>query len=143
MRGDDCGVIGFNFGMSLLGTISFTARTVGARAMEAAMIGRSIPLILPWLVMLVSGVAIAQDRQVDEITQQLFEQYVAQQGKINTESVMAATHLVAERGRESGFWKNVLAELRRNNHHSEIGCVRVLGKMLATDAAARDVIRRR
>jgi hypothetical protein len=76
-------------------------------------------------------------------TQQLFEQYVAQQGKINTESVMAATHLVAERGRETGFWKNVLAELRRNNQQSEIGCVRVLGKMLATDAAARDVIRRR
>ena len=56
---------------------------------------------------------------------------------------MAATHLVAERGRETGFWKNVLAELKRNDEHSEIGCVRVLGKMLATDAAARDVIRRR
>jgi hypothetical protein len=29
MRGDECGVIGFNFGIGLLGTISFTARTVG------------------------------------------------------------------------------------------------------------------
>jgi hypothetical protein len=107
------------------------------------MISRSFPLILLCVVMLVSGFAMGQDRQVDEITQQLFEQYVARQGKINTESVMAATHLVAERGRETGFWKNVLAELRRNNQDSEIGCVRVLGKMLATDAAARDVIRRR
>lgn len=106
------------------------------------MISRSIPLILLTVVVLVSGIAVAQDRQADEITQQLFQQYVARQGKIDSESVMAATHLVAERGRETGFWKNVLAELNRNDERSEIGCVRVLGKMLATDAAARDAIRR-
>src|SRR5262249_4203919 len=99
-------------------------------AIEVPMTSRSIPLILLWIVLPVSGVARAQDRPVDEVTQQLFEQYVARQGKINTESVMAATHLVAERGRETGFWKKVLAELRRNNQHSEIGCIRVLGKML-------------
>jgi hypothetical protein len=99
-------------------------------------------LYLLGVVTLVSGTAVAQDQQVDEVTQQLFEQYVARSGKIETESVMAATHLVAERGRNNGFWRNVLEELQRNDQKSEIGCVRVLGKMLATDAAARDAIRR-
>jgi hypothetical protein len=95
------------------------------------------------MVLLFLGTAVAQERhEADALTRQLFEQYVARQGKINTASVMAATHLVAERGRETGFWKEVLAELRRGDPNSEIGCVRVLGKMLATDAAARDVIRR-
>jgi hypothetical protein len=84
----------------------------------------------------------AQDQAGDELTRQLFEQYVARRSKISTESILAATHLVAERGRRNGFWKSVLAELRRNDEQSEIGCVRVLGKMLETDAAARDAIRR-
>lgn len=92
--------------------------------------------------LLLPGVCAAQVSKSDEVTQQLFEQYVARQGKINTQSVMAATHLVAERGRETGFWKIVLAELRRDNQQSEIGCVRVLGKMLATDASARGAIKR-
>jgi hypothetical protein len=30
MRGDDCGVVGFNIGMNLLGTISLTAPFRGA-----------------------------------------------------------------------------------------------------------------
>ena len=107
------------------------------------MTSRSIPGILLVAVVLFSGTAVAQDRQLDEIvTQQLFEQYVARNGKINSESVRAATHLVAERGRGTGFWKHVLAELKRNNQPSEIGCVRVLGKMLAMDASARNSIRR-
>ncbi len=59
------------------------------------------------------GTAGAQDQTNDELTRQLFEQYVARRSKINTESVLAATHLVAERGRVSGFWRNILAELQR------------------------------
>lgn len=86
--------------------------------------------------------SLAHGQVGDDLTRQLFEQYVARQGKISTDSILAATHLVAERGRRNGFWKSVLAELRRNHEQSEIGCVRVLGKMLATDAAARDTIRR-
>ncbi|MAG92792.1 MAG: hypothetical protein CMJ48_03455 [Planctomycetaceae bacterium] len=92
--------------------------------------------------MLFSGIVVAQNQQADDVTRQLFEQYIARQAKISTDSVMAATHLVAERGRASGFWKDVLKELKRNNPNSEIGCVRVLGKMLAIDASARDSIRR-
>jgi hypothetical protein len=93
-------------------------------------------------VLLLSGAVWAQDRQPDEVTRQLFEQYILRGGKIDTQSVMAATHLVSQRGRETGFWKDVLAELQSDNPHSEIGCVRVLGKMLATDASARDALRR-
>jgi hypothetical protein len=106
------------------------------------MVCQSVFLMLAACAVVPGGSAVAQDRQADQVTQHLFEQYVARQGKINTGSVMAATHLVAERGRESGFWKNVLAELQRDNPPSEIGCVRVLGKMLAADAAARDALRR-
>jgi hypothetical protein len=36
----------------------------------------------------------------------------------------------------------VLAELKSGDEHSEGHCVRILGNMLATDAAARDAIRR-
>ena len=104
---------------------------------------RTTPLVCLAVATAFFGTAIAQDLTSDELTRQLFEQYVARQGKINTESVLAATHLVAERGRQNGFWRNVLAELQHNDGQSEIGCVRVLGKMLATDAAARDAIRRR
>jgi hypothetical protein len=106
------------------------------------MVCRNIFLMLAACAAVRGGSAVAQDPQSDQVTKHLFEQYVARQVKFNTESVMAATHLVAERGRESGFWKNVLAELQRDNPPSEIGCVRVLGKMLAADAAARDALRR-
>lgn len=107
------------------------------------MISQKKVLIFLGLFTLLPEISVAQERSVDQVTQQLFEQYIVRRGKINGESIIAATHLVAERGRRNGFWKNVLAELKRNNEHSEVGCVRVLGKMLATDAAARDVIRRR
>jgi hypothetical protein len=83
-----------------------------------------------------------QGKKSDEICQRLFETYIARRGKINTSTVMAASHIVAERGRNTGFWKNVLQELQKNDERSEIGCVRVLGKMLGIDAAARDVIKR-
>jgi hypothetical protein len=106
------------------------------------MASRTLLSILLAFIALPSDRAAGQEHPADEVTRQLFHQYVARQGKITTESVLAATHLVAERGRETGFWKEVLAELRRNNPNSEIGCVRVLGKMLATDAAARDTLRR-
>jgi hypothetical protein len=82
------------------------------------------------------------EKRPDDICQRLFETYIARRGKINTATVMAASHIVAERGRNTGFWRNVLQELRKDDERSEVGCVRVLGKMLAIDARARDVIRR-
>lgn len=83
-----------------------------------------------------------QNNSPDDICQRLFETYIARRGKINTSSIMAASHIVAERGRNTGFWRTVLEELRKGKEKSEAGCVRVLGKMLSIDAAARDVIRR-
>ena len=80
--------------------------------------------------------------QPDQLCQMLFDGCIARRGKINTSTVMAASHIVAGRGRNTGFWTTVLRELQKGEEQSEIGCVRVLGKMLAIDAAARDVIRR-
>lgn len=88
------------------------------------------------------AVTAAAEDQPDQLSQMLFDAYIARRGKINTSTVMAASHIVAERGRVTGFWKTVLRELQKGNERSEIGCVRVLGKMLAIDAAARDAIRR-
>ena len=89
------------------------------------------------------GVSAEEDTdQPDHLSQMLFDTYLVHGGMANTTTVMAASHIVAERGRSSGFWREVLAELKKENEQSEIGCVRVLGKMLAIDAAARDAIRR-
>lgn len=40
---------------------------------------------------------------------------IARQGKINFESVVAATHFVAERGRETGFWSLRRSRLRASS----------------------------
>jgi hypothetical protein len=103
---------------------------------------RNMTLFLVALLACVPRLASAQDRPPDEISQLLFDTYLARAGKFNTSTVIAASHIVAERGRESGFWRNVLAELMTGDEHSEVHCVRILGNMLATDAAARDTIRR-
>ena len=104
--------------------------------------GRWIVLVLLALAMSVPRIATAQDPSPDELSQMLFDAYLARPGKINTSTVMAASQIVADRGRETGFWKNVLAELQTDDEHSEVACVRILGNMLATDAAARDALRR-
>jgi hypothetical protein len=100
-----------------------------------------------WVVLVASlavlpTIAGGQDRPPDEISKLLFDAYLARPGKINTSTIMAASVIVADEGRRSGFWKDVLAELKSDDEHSEVHCVRILGNMLATDAAARDQIRR-
>jgi hypothetical protein len=101
-----------------------------------------------WRVLILSSLALlpaaagAQDRPPDEISKLLFETYLDGPRKINTSTIMAASVIVADQGRRSGFWKEVLAELRSGDEHSEVNCVRILGNMLADDAAARDAIRR-
>jgi len=103
-------------------------------------------LLLLWLACLVGvvGLVTAQEaqREPDRICKLLFDTYVARRGKVNTETVMAASHIIAERGRNNGFWRDVLRELQEGNDESEIGCVRILGEMLSVDALARDVIQR-
>lgn len=103
----------------------------------------------PWVV-LVAGVLLfvmglsAQDAepQQDQLCRMLFDTYMTGGAKIQTRTITAASHIIAERGRHSGFWRHVLGELRKNNERSELGCVRVLGKMLEVDALARDAIER-
>ena len=106
------------------------------------MTSRCISIVLSVSLVAFPGFADAQDHQTDDISKLLFETYIARPGKIESDSIRAATHLITVRGRNSSFWKEVLAELKKNNKHSEIGCVRILGKMLAIDASARDSIRR-
>lgn len=106
------------------------------------MAARFIPLILLTSLALIPRIVNGQDRQTDEISRLLFDAYIARPGKINTSTILAASHIVADRGRESGFWKEVLAELKSGDEHSEVGCVRILGSMLADDASARDALRR-
>jgi hypothetical protein len=99
-------------------------------------------IVLLAIMFLMPGIALAQNQPEDEISKLLFEAYLNGPRKTNTSTVMAASHIVAERGRMSGFWRDVLAELSSGDEHSEVNCVRILGNMLATDAAARDAIRR-
>lgn len=107
------------------------------------MISRNaISILLGAGVLLSSFSAAAQDQPPDELTQQLFEHYVIRKGKMESEPVRAAAYLVAHRGRANGFWKNVLAELRRGDKHTEARCVEILGMMLARDAVNRAAITR-
>jgi hypothetical protein len=105
---------------------------------------KTIPFLL--LVIFASTVFSGASEEVtnptDQLCQMLFDTYLARQGMINTSTIKAASHIVAERGRDTGFWKIVLRELQSGHQESELGCVRVLGNMLAIDAAARDAIRR-
>lgn len=82
---------------------------------------------------------------VDPICWQLFKEYfVAGRGaKIPTETVYAVSHIIVERGRNSGFDRIILQELRKNDERSEIQCVKLLGQIVAIDAYARTDARRR
>jgi hypothetical protein len=101
-----------------------------------------------WIAMLLAALvsvpvaAGAEEREPDQISKLLFEAYLNGPRKINSETILAASVIVADRGRRSGFWKEVLAELKSGDEHSEVHCVRILGNMLADDAAARELIRR-
>lgn len=102
----------------------------------------------PWVV-LVAGVLLfvmglsARDAEShpDGLSRMLFDAYIVTVYN-NTETVQAASHIIAERGRHSGFWRQVLEELRKNNEADEGRCVDILGRMLETDALARDAIKR-
>jgi hypothetical protein len=102
---------------------------------------RHIPLILSASLALIPIAADAQNPRPDKLCELLFDAYIARPVKESSTTVMAAAEIVADRGRETGFWRTVLEKLKTNDEHSEIGCVRVLGMMLAADAGARDAIR--
>ncbi|MEX2287219.1 MAG: hypothetical protein WD648_09030 [Planctomycetaceae bacterium] len=106
------------------------------------MVGRHCGCLLLIYLVSLALVVEADEQPTDQVCELLFEGYIARQVKINTDTIRAAEHIVAERGRGTGFWKIVLAKLKANDPANEIGCVRVLGKMLATDASEREAIRR-
>ena len=81
-------------------------------------------------------------QEPDRLCQMLFDEYIVRSGMINSATRTAAAHIVAERGRASGFWRDVLGELRKCDERTEIACVHLLGKMLEIDASARDALRR-
>ena len=86
--------------------------------------------------------ATAQNREDDPICQLLFDTYIIRTGMINYDTIMAASHIIAERGRNNGFWRKILNELQNGSEDSERGCVRILGQMLSIDALARDANKR-
>lgn len=101
---------------------------------------------LPVLAVLLGGVASAQRQQAsqarkpDQICHLLFQTYLARPRKVNHSTILAASHIIAERARLNGFWRDVLRELRKSNRGTERRCVRLLGKMLATDGLARHIL---
>src|SRR5688572_23745851 len=92
------------------------------------------------LTLAAAGVVSAQPQQPDQICQLLFDAYM-RGGKIDSDTIGAAMLIIAARGRASGFWRNVLDELRKGNDN-ETACVEILGRMLAVDAAVRDRMQR-
>jgi hypothetical protein len=97
--------------------------------------------VIPSVAVLTATVAAtSRGSEPDLLCQMLFDEYVVGRGKVNGPTRTAATHIVAERGRGCGFWRNVLEELRKDDERTEMGCVRVLGEMLEIDALARDVL---
>jgi hypothetical protein len=82
----------------------------------------------------------SHEEEQDPLCQMLFEEYVIGH-YVNADTRIAAAHIVAERGRHPGFWRDVLRELREGDEWTARGCVLVLGKMLEHDATARDMIR--
>lgn len=75
----------------------------------------------------------------DPICQALFDAYIVRRGKIASEDILAASDLIASRGRSTGFWKQVREGLRRADRDTdERVYVHILGNMLAEDARARE-----
>jgi hypothetical protein len=75
----------------------------------------------------------------DALCETLFDLYI--RGRmVQGADEYAATRLIVSRGRENGFMHIVLDEWRKFDEHTEFKCVRILGKALAIDATARDLI---
>lgn len=76
----------------------------------------------------------------DRLCGTLFEEYVVSAAWVRDSDLEAVCQIIASRGRESGFWTRVLAELRKGNKKTEMASVKILGKMLEADAYARDAL---
>jgi len=85
----------------------------------------------------------ADEREApDAICKALFDEYIVRARKVPGDDITAAIQLIASRGRTTGFWRIVFAELQADSDQSEVPCVRILGRMLEVDALARETIAR-
>ncbi len=80
------------------------------------------------------AIAVYAQEPADPMCESLFEEYIVVNRKTMSADVMAATQLIASRGRRNGYWRVVLAKLPEMKEYGERNCVRILGKMLELGA---------
>jgi hypothetical protein len=78
--------------------------------------------------------------RTDLICELLFREYVLNSGKVNADEREAAICLIARRGRENGFWQQVLDTYRTASDSVADACVLILGRMLVVDARGREIV---
>jgi hypothetical protein len=78
----------------------------------------------------------------EQICRTLFDSYL-QGTKVNASTINASVELIADTCRRTQFWHVLLEDVRSGGRGSERYSVRILGKMLAVDAAARDLMEAR
>jgi hypothetical protein len=82
------------------------------------------------------------ERPPDPICQALYDAYIARSVKVSTHIILAASDIIVDRGRCTGFWKPVLDGLEKSKGWDDIRYVNILGQMLAQDAYAKENIER-
>lgn len=75
----------------------------------------------------------------DSVSRELDDRYLSHGGKVESDNLRAAIQLLSFHARKSGYWQVILYEWRLWDRRSESRYVDVLGKMLAYDAAGRDI----
>ncbi|MBN1258007.1 MAG: hypothetical protein JXA52_09925 [Planctomycetes bacterium] len=73
---------------------------------------------------------------VDPLCEELFEQYL-RANIINQKLVLAACTIIADRGRSTGYWQNVYAEMLLDGSKTKYHCLAILEKILRVDGTIR------
>jgi hypothetical protein len=107
-------------------------------------IGQQLAFSLATLMWLIPSFAAAQvepARAPDVVCQRLMEEYILRVGKIETADIDAAVQLIASRGRNNGYWREVLRQFQRNDTNDNSTptprLLEILTKMLQRDGHAR------
>jgi hypothetical protein len=83
-----------------------------------------------------------QDPPSDVVCEKLLDEYILKRGKIESANIDAAIQLIASRGRENGFWREVVAHFEQSPVNDSRGSqsallLQILTKMLRRDGHAR------